>query len=196
MHDLIEKDIKTRETLKLSPAVIDHQRIYPVDYLVIHHSQGGEYVNEAELTIQDAFDSVGWIRGYKGKKYNKSHHSHPQRDKETYAMAQFALHKFTLDGNPYGWRLVPLMSAWWDNVAGHTWIRMINQRSIGIEVCGSYLKSLLDEKALQLIVDYFRSHYIKLASYKIFGHKEIDATDCPGRIMEQLPILKKMFDET
>jgi hypothetical protein len=199
MQKLLDEDILRRKELNLPPALIDEHRVYPVDTLIIHHSAGNEFLNSEALPIIDAFDSAGWARGYKPINRVSSGHSHPFKDKETFAMAHFALHRYTRDNNAYNWRLVPLMSDWFHNVAWHAGDLAINRRSIGIEICGDYTEKCVDEKALQLIADYFRPYYLALSAvwirFVINAHCNVSqgVTVCPGKIREQIPALKKMI---
>jgi N-acetylmuramoyl-L-alanine amidase len=198
MQKLENEDIENR-TKHLNKALIDNQRKYPVDYLIIHHSAGNTFKNATSITIQDAFDRAGWARGYKPINRLNSFHSHPQIDKESFAMAHFALHEYTIDKNIYDWRLVPLISDWWNNVCWHAGNWEINQRSIGIEICGNYENNHVDEKALRLIADYFKPHYLKLKALniplKVCPHSAVSLgiTICPGKITEQISFLKNLI---
>jgi len=162
----------------------DGHRAKVVDHFVPHHSVGPEYENATKLTIQDAFDRVGKSRAY--SKLDRSFHKHPQRNQDTFAQAGLALHKYTKDGNKYGWRLVELMDDVWNNVAWHAGNWDINTRSIGVEVCGNYSGKKLPEKALMLLADYLRPHDVKIGGIlTIRFHYEFQSTSCPGMIREQ-----------
>lgn len=171
----------------------DGHRVYPVDYVVLHHSVGPEFGNSSDLEVQDWFDQIGRNRGYAGVAH--SYHSHPQRNKETFAQAHLALRAYTQDGNKYGWRLTPLMQDIWNNVAWHAGNWPINQRSIGIETCGNYSDHPLPEKALMLVADYFRAHDKSIGSkLQITAHKQFSATACPGQIFNQREIIIDMIN--
>ena len=74
----------------------DGHRYKIVDYLIIHHSAGGEYVNSSDVIVQNAFSRVGKSRAYKNIEH--SYHEHPSRPGiETFSQAHFALHKYTKD---------------------------------------------------------------------------------------------------
>jgi len=179
---------------------IDGDRIMPVDYLVIHHTAGTEMENVDDLDIMDYFDRTGRNRGYenirkkRGLNSIRSYHTHPKTNKETFAQAHFALHMYNLDHNPYGWRLVPLMCKPFENVAWHAGNWKINQRSIGVEICGNYEKRKIDRNALILIADTFKFWYKDLKKQnielKIRGHKDFARTACPGMIYNQLDIIR------
>jgi len=161
----------------------DGARVYPVNLIVNHHSVGPDFVNASALTIQDWFDAVGRTRGYAGVAH--SYHQHPQRNKETFAQAHFAGHVVTT--NKYGYELVPLMQDVWNNVAWHAGNWPINQRSIGIEHCGNYLDKILPDKALMCIADAFRAHDKAIGgTLNVTYHRMYSATQCPGRIAEQV----------
>ncbi len=191
---------------------MDKSRIYPIDTLVIHHSLGPEFKDADALTIQDWYDECGKGWGYENerKRLNKnlapdnpkyikpedmhSGHMHPARDKETFSQAHYALHEFR-----GGWRLVLLLQDPFENIAWHAGNWPINQRSIGIEVCGDYNRKLLPREALQVIVDFFIDHAKTLAIKGIFlsvtGHQDHAKTLCPGLIYGQVPLLQNMFLE-
>lgn len=180
--------------------MIDGDRIMPVEYLVIHHSAGAEMINASDLEVMDYFDKAGENRGYetvrkkKGLKEIRSYHSHPKLEKETYAQAHFALHVYNLDSNPYGWRLVPLICRPFENVTWHAGNWKINQKSIGIEICGNYEKRKIDHNALILIADTFKFWYNNLKKQglelKVRGHRDFANTACPGMIYDQLDIIR------
>lgn len=162
----------------------DGHRKYPVKWVIMHHSMGPEFSNSSDMNVQDRFDRDGKQRGYKGVKH--SYHYHPQRDKETFSQAHYALRKYTKDKNKYGWRLTPLIKDVWHNVCWHAGNWPVNQQSIGIETCGDYTNRHLPEKALMLVADTFRSHDKKIGGKLDFrGHKEVSIrpTSCPGKIM-------------
>jgi hypothetical protein len=172
----------------------DGQRTYPVDYLIIHHSMGDPFMDAEEMKIQDAYDYAGWKRGYQPINCEHSLHRHPQCDRQSFAMAHYALHFY------HGkWRLVPLIDDPWGNVTWHAGNLEINKRSIGIEVCGDYRKQLLPIEGLQMIADFIRPHYLALKAVrvplKVCGHKNVSlgVTECPGMIHTQLQILKDMI---
>ena len=172
----------------------DGHRKYPIDYIVLHHSVGPEFKNSTDLKVQDWFDSTGKNRGYKG--YSRSYHDHPQRNKETFAQAHFALREYTKDGNKYGWRLTYLMKDVWHNVAWHAGNWNINQRSIGIETCGRFDQGRkLPEKACMLIADFFRKHDKDIGGkLQITAHKQFSATACPGSIYNRRAMIVDMIN--
>lgn len=180
---------------------VDGHRSEIVDYLVAHHTAGREMINTKDIDVMDYFDTTGRKRGYEsvrkksGHDEIKSYHTHPKRKKETFAQAHFALHKYNLDGNKYGWRLVPLIVRPFENVAWHAGNWKINQRSIGIEICGNYVKKKIDENALLLIAETFKFWYKDLKQkglkLKIKGHKDFANTACPGLIYNQLDIIRE-----
>jgi len=170
----------------------DGNRIYPVDYLIIHHSAGGEFIDWFATTVQDAFSRVGKTKEYKNILH--SGHWHLFREKETFAMVQFALHKY--DNK---WRVVELMRDPWNCVAWHAGNLKINRRSVGIEICGNYEKREVEIGALEAIAEYFKPWRKELEAKGIepiiLGHKDVSKsfTVCPGMIHGQLPLLKSMI---
>lgn len=179
---------------------VDGDRIMPVDHMVVHHTAGREMINSTDLEVMDYFDKTGKNRGYesvrKKRRLNaiRSYHTHPKREKETFAQAHFAVHPYNLNHNSYGWRLVPLICKPFENVTWHAGNWKINQKSIGIEICGNYEKRKIDRKALLLIADTFKFWYKNLnrqgIELKVMGHKDFARTACPGMIYEQLDIIR------
>ncbi|MCK9474201.1 peptidoglycan recognition family protein [Sulfurimonas sp.] len=177
----------------------EKQRADVIDYLVVHHSAGNEFINAAAIDIIDAFSRAGYTRGYAPIKREHSWHFHPLRDKETFAMAHFALHKYNKDDNIYRWRLVPLMADWDSCIAWHAGNWEINTRSIGIEICGDYSDIRVDGRALKLIADYFKPEYTKTRAagkiYHVVPHRYVSLgyTVCPGKIIDQIDDLREMI---
>ena len=171
----------------------DNQRKGNVDYIVMHHSTGSEFINSEDIEVQDWYDRVGKGRGYKG--YTRSYHQHPSRNKETFSQAQYGLHAYSKDGNKYGWRLTPLMKDVWNNVAWHAGNWSVNVRSIGIETCGNYVNKQLPEKALMLVADTFRAQDIKLGGkLQVMIHRDFKNTACPGKIGDQRMMIVDMLN--
>lgn len=176
----------------------DGARVFPVDYLVIHHSAGPLFANAPDQEVSDWFNAVGKSRGYAGLAH--SGHYDPDTGKETFAQAHWALHPYTLDGNKYGWRITLLIADPDNNVAWHAGNWSVNQRSFGIETCGIYLDGKLDEKALMLVADSFRDHDRELVGQghagglQCFGHQTFFPTACPGRIFGQIDTLIDMIN--
>lgn len=174
----------------------DGQRIYPTDELVIHHSMGPSFFDASDLTVQDWFSNTGKARAYNNGAIN-SYHEHPSRPGElTYAQAQFAGVPCSITpDNKYGYRIVTLIALPWDNVAWHCGNWYHNQKSIGIECCGSYVDQYLTDKQLMCIADFYRFKDVELGgNTAVFGHQEIFATACPARIMEQRDKLVDMIN--
>lgn len=170
----------------------DGSRVYPVDYLVMHHSTGPDFNNVNDDVVQARFSSVGKERGYQNGAINPFH-TIPGSLIPSYAMAHYALRPFTKDGNKYGWRLTPLINEPWDNVAWHAGDWAINQRSIGIETCGNYLNQELPDAALMLVADFWRDQDQALNGKTLtWFHGQIVATACPGKIKYQIDKLVDM----
>ncbi len=186
-------------------AAIDGNREKEPDYMIIHHTAGREMINSTELEVQDYFDTTGKNRGYesvrtkRGSKTIRSYHTHPSRKKETFAQAQYAVHKYDIDSNQYGWRLVLLMKKPFENVAWHAGNWEINKRSIGIEICGNYKDKKINDNALFLIADKFQWYFNRCRDrgvrLKLAGHKDYANTSCPGQIYEQLYIIEQEWND-
>ncbi len=176
----------------------DGDRVYPVDYLVMHHSVGPVFENAEEQVVADWYDAIGRNRGYAGLAHSK--HVDPRTGQETFAQAHYALHPYTKDGNKYGWKLTLMIADPFDNVAWHAGNWGVNQRAIGIETCGIYLDRGLPEGALMLVADTFRHHDNKLIAegysdgLNVFGHRTFSATQCPGLIFDQVPTIIDMIN--
>lgn len=179
----------------------DGNRVYPVDKLVMHHAVSDDMVNWDDLAVQDWFSNVGKDRGYSGGAVF-SYHEHPGRPGQaTYSMAHFCLHKYTKDGNKYGWRLTELIKNPFQQVAWHAGNWGCNQTSIGIETAGNFTSHEIDDKALMLVADELGRAWDKElvdAGYKngvnVYGHKDWFATACPGQIYNKIDTLIDMIN--
>lgn len=173
----------------------DGNRVYPVDYLVMHHSTGPVFPEASDREVQNWFSAVGKSRGYQNGAINPFH-TIPGTNELSYAMAQYALHPYTKDGNKYGWRLTELISDPWNNVAWHAGNWPVNQRSIGIETCGNYVGQELPDKALMLVADFWRPQDQALGGKSLtWYHAQITATACPGMIANQINKLVDMQND-
>lgn len=181
--------------------MVDGDRIYPVLYGFLHHSMGSEFVNASDRQVRDWYSDIGKARGYNNGALNPRH-EHPDKPGQlSYAMAQYTLREYTLDGNKYGWRLTdlivkPLANVTWS--VGNWWY---NQRSFSVEICGNYLNKTLPDKALMLLADeLFRPVDKELIAAGYSGgitamlHQEVFATACPARIKEQRNTLIDMIN--
>lgn len=165
----------------------------PVKRIVLHHSVGPEFVDSGDQTVADWFNTIGRGRGYKGVAH--SYHIDPRTKKETFAQAHYALHKYTKDGNKYGWRMVLMIDDPMNNVAWHAGNWPVNQESIGIEVCGNFLDKELPLTACMLIADTFRPLDQKLkGALQVNLHKQFMATACPARIAERRDTIVDMIN--
>lgn len=175
--------------------MLDGNRVYPVNKLVMHHAVSDEMRDWEDIEVQDWFSNVGKARGYQNGAINPFH-EHPSRPGQlTYAMAHFCLHPYTKDGNKYGWRLTPLIARPFDNVAWHAGNWPVNQQSIGIETAGNYLSSEVDPKALMLVADTFRDHDKALGgALEVYPHQAFFSTQCPGQIVNQIATLIDMIN--
>jgi hypothetical protein len=145
--------------------------------------------------VQDWYSDTGFGRGYGNGSINPNH-EHPGRPgQKTYAMAQFTLREYTLDGNKYGWRLTDLIARPWQNVAWAVGDWWYNQRSCSVEICGNYLNKVLPEKALMCLADFLRPIDVELnGALQVWLHQEVFATACPARIKEQRDLLIDMIN--
>ncbi|OGY24247.1 MAG: hypothetical protein A2Y57_04140 [Candidatus Woykebacteria bacterium RBG_13_40_7b] len=167
----------------------DGNRVYPVNLLVNHHSVGPEFVNVSPSQIRRWFSDVGRTRGYAGV----AHSGHFVEGYETFAQAQYAGH---IVNNKYGYELIELMDDPLNNVAWHAGNWPVNQRSIGIEHCGNYLDRFLPDKALMCIADTFRQHDKNIGGIlNVTFHRMYSATQCPGRIAEQVAKVIDMIND-
>jgi len=161
--------------------------------IVMHHAVSDDMVNWSDYRVQKWFSDVGRNRGYAGVAH--SYHCDPSGSWESFAQAQYCLHRYTNDGNKYGWRLTQLIKDPFQNACWHASNWTINKSSIGIETAGNFVSKRLDEKALMLIADTFRYWDKNLnGGLQIYGHRQFAATACPGLIFEQIPALIDMFN--
>lgn len=174
----------------------DNQRVYPVDYFFLHHSTGPDFKNASDIEVQDWYSTIGKARGYSNGAVN-SNHEHPSRPgQQTYAMAQFTLREYTLDGNKYGWRLTDLIARPWQNVAWAVGNWFYNQRGSSVEVCGNYINRTLPDKALMCLADFLREIDKELnGALKVWLHSEVFATQCPAGIASQRDRLVDMIND-
>jgi hypothetical protein len=166
----------------------DGNRVYPVNKLIMHHAVSDDMVNWDDLQVQDWFSNIGKARGYSNGAV-ASYHEHPSRPGQmTYSMAHYCLHRYTKDGNKYGWRLTELIKNPFQQVAWHCGNWSANQTSIGIETAGNFSSSDIDDKALQLVADTLAKAWDDEIGGKleVYGHKDWFATACPGRIYNKL----------
>ena len=178
--------------------MIDGNRVYPVKYLVLHHSMGPAFANTSDITVQDWFSDVGKSRAYQGGAINPSH-EHPGRPGQlTYAQAQYA--GIIDSSNKYNYRIITLINSPLANVAWHAGNWEINQQSIGIECCGDYTGQYLEDRQLMCIADEFRGVDQELISagysdgLQVLCHRDVYATACPGLIYEQRDKLVDMIN--
>lgn len=170
----------------------DGNRLYPVNKLVMHHSTGPEFYNASDETVQRWFSVIGKARGYQNGAINP-YHTFPGSTEPSYAQAHYALIRYDLDGNKYGFRLVQLIDDPFNNVAWHAGDWLINQQSIGIEVAGNFLDHQLDQKALMLVADFWRPQDQALGGATLtYYHGQITPTACPGQIQNQINDLVDM----
>jgi hypothetical protein len=191
--------------------------------LVIHHSGSHSNYhldNIRDNDVQNAFNVYG-TANYKKWKISKSFHTFPNSNKETFAQAHFALHRF--DRNNNTWSLVPLTQCPLSDICWHAGNVDINRVSFGIEICGNWegyrdditsryinTRRRIEDAALaeiskvfkpyhQWLLDqppFFDNGYIPQGFTKgliITGHKNHAATDCPGAIYDQLDELRDMI---
>lgn len=179
----------------------DGNRVYPVNKLIMHHAVSDDMVNWDDLAVQDWFSNIGKDRGYQGGAVYP-YHEHPGRPGQvTYSMAHYCLHRYTKDGNKYGWRLTELIKDPFQQVAWHCGNWPANQTSIGIETAGNFSTQDLDDKALMLVADALGRGWdqeLVEAGYpsgvNVYGHKDWFATACPGKIYDELDKLIDMIN--
>lgn len=177
-------------------ALNDGQRVYPVDKLIMHHAVSDDMVNWTDLQVQDWFSTIGKARGYSNGAVTPNH-EHPSRPgQQTYAQAQYCLHRYTKDGNKYGWRLTELIKRPFQNVAWHAGQWSANQTSIGIETAGNYVDKAIPYEALMCVADTLARAWDKEigGALKVYGHRDFYATACPGQIYNRLGELVDMIN--
>jgi hypothetical protein len=180
----------------------DGNRVYPVNKLIMHHAVSDNMVNWDDLAVQDWFSNVGKERGYSNGAVF-SYHEHPGRPGQaTYSMAHYCLHRYTKDGNKYGWRLTELIKNPMQQVAWHCGNWAANQTSIGIETAGNYSSEDIDDKALMLVADTLGRPWDQElveagipSGVSVYGHKDWFATACPGRIYNKINQLIDMINQ-
>ncbi len=169
----------------------DGQRLYPVNKLVLHHSAGPDFANADHAVIQQWFNDVGRNRGYAGL----AHSGHYLNGSEIFTQAQYAAH-YHAGASRTGYCLVPLMDDPYNNVAWHAGNWLMNQHSIGIENCGTYLDHELTDEALFELMEFWRPQDQALSgATEVWVHKWIFGTACPGLIAEQVPKAVDMLND-
>ena len=118
----------------------------------------------------------------------------PQTRMPTYAMYHFCIYKYNLDQNKYGYKFINLILKPLYYDSGSTKTLKTNQVSIALCFLGNYKHKQIDTRALECasenlkwVIDYTGR------KLNIIGHKDIQRTACPGRIYEQLDVLKKLL---
>lgn len=176
--------------------LIDGDRVYPVNDLIIHHADTPTWDNESDQFLIDWYSNNGKARAYSNGAVNPNHNK-PGSQELSYSQAHATIHPYTLDGNKYGWRWVWLIDDPWDNVTWGAANWPVNQRCINVEICGNYLDHEVDQKALMLIADMWRGHDQQLGgNTAVYGHSQVSqlGTQCPAQILNQLGDLIDMIN--
>jgi len=206
----------------LDPAIALQKRTHPPSRLVLHQSMGSKNDTvTSDQYIVNQFSVVGYDRGYTIKDKNgkiikriKSLHLKPNSNEVSYSQAQYALHKHS--GK---WCLVPLVKYPMSDVCWHAgdtkWFsgtNSIHESSFGIEICGDYRFEELEKEAFIELASIFKPYllwyrewlkeyigtttsYIPRGDFVVWGHQDFAETQCPGRIYEQIPYLRKLLEE-
>ncbi len=175
--------------------MIDGDRVYPVEYFFIHHSTGPDFVNASDEEVRQWYSDTGYGRGYNYGALNPRH-TNPSDGSLSYAMAQFTMREYTLDGNRYGYRITDLIDEPWANVTWSVGNWFYNQRSCSVEVCGNFLGKVLPDKALMCLADFLRPVDEELGGIlKLWLHQEVFSTACPARIAEQRDKVVDMIND-
>lgn len=113
----------------------------------------------------------------------------PITKETTFAMYHFAVYKYNKK-----YKLVHLIQNPLNYDSGSTMDRDINQVSVALCFLGNYVKEEINIKALECVaksLDWIVNYTNK--KLNIIGHKDVQPTACPGRIYNQLNILKNMM---
>jgi len=179
--------------------------------LIVHHTAGALMKNADPQSVRDSLNDCGFDRGYKvikdknGKviyRFNRTDreqfgqvipYDFGNPDKLNFSMYHFAVYPYTKN-NPSGWKCIQLIRdpVYYD--VGSTENQQYNRHAMSICFLGNYVNNMIDQSALQVaanslknIVDYAGGELV------IIPHKEIDPTECPGKISEQLHAFKLML---
>jgi hypothetical protein len=202
--------------------IILQKRMYPPFRLILHHSMGSENNQvTSDDFIVNQFSNVGYDRGYtikdeKGStiKRIKSLHLKPNSNNISFAQAQYALHKHS-----GSWCLVPLVKYPLSDICWHAgdtkWFpgtNKIHEESLGIEICGDFRFKEIENEAINYLASIFRPYsqwlkewlkdfiktddsYTPERELVVWGHKDFAKTECPGKIYDQIPYLRKLLEE-
>jgi hypothetical protein len=179
-----------------------------IDILIIHHSAGSRNNGLQPEDVFQAFNSVGFERGYKpygydfetgySKQWGQNQHKHG--GKVSYCEYHYAVYEHSQDI----YQLVPLIDdpLWTD--AGSVWKREDNESAIAIVFCGNFEIDNVPESMIEYFMSLFKAgsplSWIlhKNPGIRIIGHKDIgDATVCPGKYLYTfIPRIKRELLET
>lgn len=190
-RDMID-DIK-EDYLKRDSYPHHTQRINVVNKIVIHHSAGDDMKAYARLDVELTLDEIGRSRTYAGQ--NESGHYSRLSSRESFVAYHYVMWKCDSKDSVNGWRIEPLI---WDilhNTCWHAGRWDVNESSIGVCVLGDYTKQPVPYGWKTAFFHYFkryRDHLLRGGEdLKIYGHKEISDTACPGALMSHIEVMRK-----
>jgi hypothetical protein len=171
-----------------------------IKYITIHHTAGEEWtkmIDWSKRNVIDCLSKIGYLSGYKpheydwsgfSPEYGQNTHLIPGTPNVSFSMYHYAIHLFESK-----YRVVELIDDPLFNQAGSTGDREHNIRSICVVFCGNFIDHYLPFDALLAFVNYFQKLYDEYRP-KLIPHSDIDPKACPGKIKDQLQLLKEVLE--
>lgn len=182
-----------------------------IDGVIIHHSTGSRCIGMSPESVFQAFNIVGFGRGYRKYGYDfkigyspehgQNYHTH--NGQISYCMYHYCVYEF----EPGSYVLVSLIDdpLWTD--AGSMNDLSVNASAVAIVFAGNYQTENIDESMIEYFIGLFREKaplswiLHKNKNVWIKGHKDFEATDCPGvklytflgRINREIDEIKEMI---
>jgi hypothetical protein len=160
--------------------------------LVIHHSGGYDYHDRTKDEIKKFLSETGRGQYLEWAGHDITFHTFPNGQK-CWCNYHYAVYPYYST-----WKLVQLVKYPLNQICWHATDEKINEVAIGICVMGNYIEKEVNQGALIAIAKLFKWYArwlwtMKETELEITGHMDHAANDCPGKIYNQLHILRKLI---